>query len=215
VREDIDLHKLSVIYFGFNGKISFCLPVVLLVSPFGFGWILESCFSVDDFALRFSSLVSPFRARDFPYCLGLPLKHIALAFFLLFFYTRSRSLVRCSHPRFRFAPAVDLGMALWGCLVSLSLFDFLGLLVFSDRISAPVNASPVCTSSCSLRGAVCSCFCPDFSFLLVFVGSTADLLWSFVFPAKIRFLLATIFLVHQDSSPARFPCRDFFWFDFY
>jgi hypothetical protein len=27
-------------------------------------------------------------------------------------------------------------------LVSSSLFDFLGLLVFSDRISAPVSASP-------------------------------------------------------------------------
>jgi hypothetical protein len=80
-REDDDLRGSGVIYFGFNGKIGFCLPVVLLVSPFGFGWILESCFSVDDFALRFSSLVSTFHARDFPYCLGLPLKHIALAFF--------------------------------------------------------------------------------------------------------------------------------------
>jgi hypothetical protein len=30
--------------------------------------------------------------------------------FLLFFYTRSSSLVRCSHPRFQFAPAVDLGI---------------------------------------------------------------------------------------------------------
>jgi hypothetical protein len=67
-------------YIGFNEKISFYLPVVLLVLPFVFGWILELCLC-GRFCFEIFIFVLLFTPVNFSYCLGLLLKRITLALF--------------------------------------------------------------------------------------------------------------------------------------
>jgi hypothetical protein len=86
----------------------------------------RNCVSMWTILLRSSFLGSTFCGREFSLLSWSPAQAHCPGVFLLFFCMGRRSLVRFSHPKFRFAPAMDLGvMRLLGFFIIFFIVGFL------------------------------------------------------------------------------------------